>query len=120
MLDLIVEYVNTLFPILRKYYCGNFIKACLVYQYLHLKYFSTTLDLEQIILRLIDWRHSCRSNSPIIANHLIFSLAFREFRNHFHLGRGRVYTFNSPFKNSEIISYLTGITFWRFHEGVVR
>ena len=120
MLNLIVEYVNTLFPTYKKYYCANFIKSCLVYQYLYLKYFSTTLDLEQIILRLLDWRHDCKSESPIIANHLIFKLAFQKFWEHYRLGRGSVYTFNSPFKKSQVISNLTGITFWRFHKGVVR
>ena len=119
MLDLIVEYVNTLFPTVKKFYCSNFIKACFVYQYLFLKYFNVTLELEQIILRLLDWRNSCRTNSPTLANHLIFSLAFREFRNHYNLGRGSVYTFKSPFKQSKAISYVTGMSFWHFHKGVV-
>ena len=119
MLNLIVEYVNTYFPTYKKYYCGNFIKSCLVYQYLYVKFFSKTLDLDQIIYKLLNWRHSCRSNSPIIANHLIFYLAFRQFWKHYHLGRGSVYTFNSPFKQTAVISYLTGITYWCFHKGVV-
>ena len=119
MINLIVEYVNTYFPTYKENYCDNFIKACLVYQYLYLKYFSKTLDLDQIIYKLLDWRHNCRSNSPTLANHLIFNLAFRKFRKHYRLGRGSVYIINSPFKQSEVFGYLTGIIYWCFHKGVV-
>ena len=118
MIKSIVAFVNFYFPLNKsKYFPDNFIKACLIYQYLYIKYFTQRLDLDQIIYRLSDFRHNCRSNSSILSNHLIFSLAFREFRKHYHIGRGCVYTFNSPLK-SEVLGYLTGIIYWCFHGGV--
>ena len=77
MVKTIVEYVNFYFPTYKtQFYCDNFIKACLVYQFLYAKYFTQKLDINQIIYRLSDARHSLRSNSPTLANHLIFSLTF--------------------------------------------
>ena len=120
MLESIVSYVNFYFPSHKtKFYDDNFIKACLVYQYLYIKYFTQRLNLIQIIYRLSDFRHNCRSNSSILSNHLIFNLAFREFWKHYQLGRGSVYTINSPFKQSEVLGYLTGIIYWCFHRGVI-
>ena len=119
MIESIVAYVNVYFPSHKtKYYDDNFIKACLIYQYLYIKYFTQKLDLNQIIYRLSDWRHNCRSNSSTLANHLIFNLAFREFWKKYRLGRGCVYIVNSPLK-SELLGYLTGIIYWCFHRGVV-
>ena len=85
---------------------------------LYIKYFTQRLNFNQILYKLSEFRHSCKSNSSILSNHLIFNLAFREFRKHFHLGRGCVYTVNSPFK-SEVLGYLTGIIYWFFHRGVI-
>ena len=120
MINTIVEYVNFYFPIYKtQFYCDNFIKACLVYRFLYAKYFTQNLDINQIIYRLSDARHSLRSNSPTLANHLIFNLAFKAFWKHYRIGRGCVYAFNSPFKESEVPSYLTGIIYWIFHRGVV-
>ena len=80
MIKTIVAYVNFYFPTYKtQFYSDNFIKACLVYQFLYAKYFTQKLDINQIIYRLSDSRHGCRSNSSILANHLIFSLAFRAF-----------------------------------------
>ena len=119
MIDSIVAYVNFYFPSYKtQFYHDNFIKACLVYQYLYIKYFTQKLDLNQIIYRLSDSKHNCRSNSSIIANHLIFSLAFRKFWKKYRIGRGCVYTINSPFKEFEVLGYLTGIIYWCFHRGV--
>ena len=119
MINSIVEYVNFYFPSYKtKFYPDNFIKACLVYQFLYAKYFTQRLDLDQIIHRLSDFRHNCKSNSPILSNHLIFNLAFREFWKKYRIGRGSVYTINSPFKQFEVLGYLTGIIYWCFHRGV--
>ena len=119
MIKSIVAYVNFYFPSNKtQYYSDNFIKACLVYQYLYAKYFTQRLNLDQIIYRLSDFRYNCRSNSSILSNHLIFNLAFREFWKHYHIGRGSVYTVNTPFKQSEVLGYLTGIIYWCFHRGV--
>ena len=120
MISTIVEYVNFYFPTYKtEFYCDNFIKACLVYQFLYAKYFTQKLDIDKIIYRLSDNHHSLRSNSPTLTNHLIFNLAFKAFWKHYKIGRGCVYVFNSPFKESEVLGYLTGIVYWIFHRGVV-
>ena len=120
MISTIVEYVNYYFPTYKtQFYCDNFIKACLVYQFLYANYFSQKMDINQIIYKLSGDRHSLRSNSPTLTNHLIFNLAFKAFWKHYKIGRGCVYAFNSPFKESEVLGYLTGIVYWIFHRGVV-
>ena len=120
MISTIVEYVNFYFPTYKtQFSCDNFIKACLVYQFLYAKYFTQKLDIDQIIYRLSDARHSLISNSPTLTNHLIFNLAFKAFWKHYRIGRGCVYVVNSPFKESEVLGYLSGIVYWVFHRGVV-
>ena len=110
MINNIVDYVNFYFPTYKtQFYSDNFIKACLVYQFLY----------DQIIYRLTEARHYLNSNSNIITNHLIFNLAFKAFWKHYRIGRGCVYTFNTPFKECEVLGYLTGIFYWFFHRGVV-
>ena len=118
MINRIVAYVKFYFSTYKtQFYADNFIKACLVYQFLYAKYFTQKLEIDQIIYRLTDYKDSCRSNSSILTNHLIFSLAFPSFWKHYRLGRGSVYTINSPFKESEVLGYLTGIICWCFHRG---
>ena len=120
MIKSIVAYVNFYFPTYKtEIYPNNFIKACLVYQFLYVKYFTQKLDKEQIIYRLTEARHYLNSNSNIITNHLIFNLAFQAFWKHYHIGRGCVYAINTPFKECEVLGYLTGIIYWFFHRGVV-
>ena len=120
MIKSIVAYVNFYFPTYKtQFYPDNFIKSCLVYQFLYAKYFTQKLDINQIIYRLSDARHSLRSNSAVLTNHLIFSLAFRAFWKQSRIGRGCVYVFNTPFKECEVLGYLTGIVYWFFHRGVV-
>ena len=100
MISTIVEYVNFYFPTYKtQFYPDNFIKACLVYQFLYAKYFAQKIDINQIIYKLSDARHYLNSNSNIIKNHLIFNLAFKAFWKHYRIGRGCVYTFNTPLKN---------------------
>ena len=120
MIKSIVEYVNLYFPTYKTpLYPDNFIKACLIYQFLYAKYFSQKLDIDQIIYRLTEARHYLNSDSNIITNHLIFSLAFRAFWKHYRIGRGFVYAINSPFKECEVLGYLTGIIYWIFHKGII-
>ena len=58
MIKTIVAYVNFDFPSNKtQFYPDNFIKACLVYQFLYAKYFTQKLDRNQIIYRLSDARH---------------------------------------------------------------
>ena len=120
MLNTIIAYVDFYFPTYKtQFYPDNFIKACLVYQFLYAKYFTQKLDIDQIIYKLTDARHSLNSNSPTLANHLIFNLALKAFWKQYKIGRGCVYAFNSPFKESEVLGYLTGIIYWCFHKGVI-
>ena len=120
MMNQIVQYVKFYFPSFKsESYDDNYIKACLVYQYLYAKYFNKRLDMEEIKYNLLEGRYFCRSNSPIIANHLIFTLAFKAFWKRYRIGRGYVYAIDSPFKESETLGYLTGIVYWFFHTGVV-
>ena len=120
MMNQIVQYVKFYFPSFKSAsYDDNFIKACLVYQFLYAKYFNKRLSMEEIKYNLSEGRDFCRSNSPIIANHLIFSLAFRAFWKKYRIGRGYVYAIDTPFKESETLGYLIGIIYWCFHTGVV-
>ena len=112
MIKSIVAYVNYYFSTCKtQFYPDNFIKACLVYQFLYAKYFTQKLDINQIIYRLSDSRHSLRSNSAVLANHLIFNVAFHAFWKQYRIGRGCVYTFNTPIKECEVLGYLTGIIY---------
>ena len=73
MISTIVEYVNLYFPTYKtQLYPDNFIKACLIYQFLYAKYFTQKLDIDQIIYTYR--RHYLNSDSNIITNHLIFSV----------------------------------------------
>ena len=119
MIKSIITYVNFYFPTYKtQFYPDNFIEACLVYQFLYAKYFTQKLDIDQIVYRLTEARNYLRSDSNIITNHLIFNLAFKAFWKQYRIGRGCVYTFNTPFKKCEVIGYLTGIIYWCFHRGV--
>ena len=119
MIKSIVAYVNFYFPTYKThFYHDNFIRSCLVYQFLYAKYFKQKLDINQIIYRLSDSRNNCRSNSPTLANHLIFSLAFQKFWENYRLGRGCVYTVNTPFKEFEVLGFLTGLFTGVFTKGL--
>ena len=64
MIKSIVAYVNFYFATYKtQFYPNNFIKACLVYHFLYIKYFTQKLDIEQIIYRLTEARHYLNSNS---------------------------------------------------------
>ena len=87
MIKSIVAYVNYYFPSNKtQFYPDNFIKACRVYQFLYAKYFTQKLDIDQIIYKLTEARHYLDSNSNVLANHLIFSLAFRAFWKQYRIG----------------------------------
>ena len=120
MIKSIVNYVNLYFPTYKtEFYPDNIIKACLVYQFLYAKYFNQKLDADQIIYQLTEARHFLNSDSNIITNHLIFNLAFKAFWKHYKIGRGCVYVINTPFKESKVLGYLTGIIYWIFHKGII-
>ena len=120
MITTIISYVNYYFPHYKtKFYDYNFIKSCLVYKYLHDKYFSSNMDFDQIIYRLTEVRNSFKTNSVILSNHLMFSIAFCAFWKQYHMGRGCIYVADTPFQECEVLGYLTGIVYWCFHRGVV-
>ena len=115
--------MNYYFPSFKKRYKtssydDNFIKSCLVYMYLYEKYISKNLDFDQIIYRLTEAQNNCKSNSVILSNHLIFSLAFRSFWKQYRMGRGCFYVAFTPFQEYEVLGYLTGIVYWCFHGGI--
>ena len=51
MIKSIVAYVNFYFPTYKtQFYPDNFIKACLVYQFLYAKYFAQKLDITKLFI----------------------------------------------------------------------
>ena len=78
------------------------------------------MDFDQIIYRLTEVRNSFKTNSAILSNDLILSITFRAFWKQYRMGRGCVYVADTPFQESEVLRYLTGIVYWCFHRGVVQ
>ena len=116
MIDTIVHYVNYYHPFYNHLnYPENLIKSSLIFRYLYVLYFKQTINIEKIFYKIED--RSIKSNNTVLNNHLIFYRAFKSFHKHYKLGRGCVYAFDSPV-NSEVLGYLTGITYWIFHKGL--
>ena len=123
MLDRIVDYVNYYFPKNKSpCYDDNFIKTCLVYKFLCFNLLRKNINIDDIIIigNATFPKPPCVKSgvSSILVNHLIFSIAFKEFYKRYHKGRGSVYVFDSPFKDYSTIGFLTGIAYWSFHRGV--
>ena len=120
MLENIVAFVKYYFPQSKTdFYDDYFIKACLVYKFLCFNFLNKNMDVNNIIHWLSVYRHSCKSKSSVLANHKIFTLAFREFWKYYKMGRGYVYVIDTPFKECETLGLLTGVVYWFFHKGVV-
>ena len=116
MINTIVNYVNFYYPTLKNLsYSENIIKTALIYRFLYESTFKKHITLETIIYKIENI--PIKSNSRVLNNHLIFYRAFKSFYNHYKIGRGCVYVFDSPI-NSEVIGYLTGILYWIFHKGL--
>ena len=116
MINTIVNYVNFYYPTLKNLsYSENIIKTALIYRFLYESTFKKHITLETIKYEIENI--PIKSNSRVLNNHLIFYRAFKSFYNHYKIGRGCVYVFDSPI-NSEVIGYLTGILYWIFHEGL--
>ena len=128
MLQNIVAYVNHYFP---RYKCDdinpNFVRFCLVYQFLLAHYLNKNATLDYIMLILNDCKNAfpMRGLRPltlgiktrlfgrkIAAVHQIFSWAFNEIWNNYEKGRGKVYVFDSPFKQCSFLGNLTGLIYW--------
>ena len=121
MIDKIVTWVKFYFPSYKSnIYSDNFVKCCLVYNYINLKYFKRTRPFADVVKILYnDYALISSATSNNLSNHLIFKMAFKRFWELHELGRGKVHLFNSPFKDSDKISDLTGIIYWFFHRGVI-
>ena len=116
MINTIVHYVNFYYPTIKNIrYSEDIIKTALVYRFLYETTFKKYITLETIIYNLNNL--PIKSNSRVLNNHLIFYRAFKSFYNHYKLGRGCVYIFDSPIK-SEVLGYITGILYWIFHKGL--
>ena len=116
MINTIVNYVNFYYPTLKKIrYSEDIIKTALIYRFLYESTFKKYITLETIIYKLNNL--PIKSNSRILKNHLMFYRAFKSFYNHYNIGRGCVYVFDSPIK-SEVLGYLSGIIYWIFHKGL--
>ena len=121
MLKEIVAYVNFRLPAVKsQFYNDNYIKACLVHEFLYANYFNQKIDFFKVIYDLSGYRYSLLSKSNILSNHLIFNLGFRSFWDIYKVGRGNVYIFDTRFQENEVLGYLTGILYWLFNSGVTR
>ena len=116
MIKTIIHYVNFYYPTIKNIrYSEDIIKTALIYRFLYESTFKKYITLETIIYNLNIL--PIKSNSRVINNHLIFYRAFKSFYNHYKVGRGCVYLFNSPIK-SEVLGYITGILYWIFYKGL--
>ena len=116
MIKTIVHYVNFYYPTIKNLnYSKDIIKTALIYRFLYESTFKKHITLETIIYKIENI--SIRSNNRVLNNHLMFYRAFKSFYNHYKLGRGCVYVFDSPIR-SEVLGYLTGILYWIFHKGL--
>ena len=132
MLQNIVAYVNHYFPRYKRDDINpNFVRFCLVYQFLLAHYLNKNATLDYIMLILNDCKnafpmgglHPPKTPLPlgikthlfgteIAAVHQIFSWAFNEIWNNYEKGRGKVYVFDSPFKQCSFLGNLTGLIYW--------
>ena len=117
MINTIVHCVNFYYPFDKHLpYPENLIKTSLIYRYLYEVYFKKNIELERIFYKIED--RSIKSNNPVLNIHLMFYRAFKSFHKQYKIGRACVYTFDSPI-NSEVLGYLTGISYWIFHKGII-
>lgn len=113
MLQNIITYVNFYFPQYKREDTNpNFIRFCLVCQFLIAHYLSKNAPLDQIMIIKDLFKNAFPSTRSIATNHQIFSLAFNEFWEQYKKGRGKVYVFDSPFKQWSFLGKITGLLFW--------
>ena len=109
----IITYVNFYFPQYKRDDINpNFIRFCLVYQFLIAHYFNKNVVLDHIMIFYDDYKNAFPPTRSIAANHQIFSWAFNEVWNNHEKGRGKVYVFDSPFKQWSFLGKLTGLIYW--------
>ena len=113
MLQNIITYVNFYFPQYKREDINpNFINFFLVYQFLFAHYFNKNVALDDIMLFYRENKNAFPPTRSIAANHQIFSWAFNEIWNNYEKGRGKVYVFDSPFKQCSFLGNLTGLIYW--------
>ena len=113
MLQNIVAYVNHYFPRYKRDDINpNFVRFCLVYQFLLAHYLNKNATLDYIMLIFDDYKNAFPPGGSIAAVHQIFSWAFNEIWNKYKKGRGKVYVFDSPFKQCSFLGNLTGLIYW--------
>ena len=132
MLQNIVAYVNHYFAHYKRDDINpNFIRFCLVYQFLLAHYLNKNATLGYIMLIFDDYKNAFPMGGllppqtplplgiktrlfgrEIAAVHQIFSWAFNEIWNKYEKGRGKVYVFDSPFKQCSFLGNLTGLIYW--------
>ena len=87
MLQDIVSYVNYYFPQYKRNDINpNFIRFCLVYQFLPAHYLNKNATLDYIMLIFDDYKNAFPPTETIAAIHQIFSWAFNEIWNNYKKG----------------------------------
>ena len=113
MLQNIVAYVNHYFAHYKRDDINpNFVRFCLVYQFLLAHYLNKNTTFDYIMLIFDDYKNAFPPGGSIAAVHQIFSWAFNEIWNKYGKGRGKVYVFDSPFKQCSFLGNLTGLIYW--------
>ena len=84
----------------------------LFYQFLLAHYLNKNATLGYIMLIFDDYKNAFPPGGSIAAVHQIFSWAFNEIWNKYGKGRGKVYVFDSPFKQCSFLGNLTGLIYW--------
>ena len=111
MLQNIVAYVNHYFPRYKRDDINpNFVRFCLVYQFLLAHYLNKNATLDYIMLIFDDYKNAFPPGESNAAVNQIFSWAFNEIWNKYGKGRGKVY--DSPFKQCSFLGNLTGLIYW--------
>ena len=95
-----------------------YIKSCLIYKYLYELYFRKNVPFNEVTTVMDTTDFVFISNSPVLKNHLIFHHAFKNFWKRHKKGRFYVYVFDTTIKSS-VLGFVTGVSYWFFHKGVV-
>ena len=72
------------------------------------------------MLILDDCKNAFPPTLSIAAVHQIFSWAFNEIWNNYGKGRGKVYVFDSPFKQCSFLGNLIGLIYWTLNPPALR
>ena len=113
MLQRIIAYVNFYFDHYKQEDVNpNFIRFCLVYQFLLAHYLNKSATMNFLMRYWDNYKNTFASKRSFAVNHHIFSCAFNEIWDNYEKGRGKVYVFDSPFKQWSFLGNLTGLIYW--------